>query len=124
MISGKVLASGEAIVKLKVRGPKGSVAQVETTVDTGFNDQLTLPAWVVEKLGLEFRHEAHFTLADGVTSASRIFEADIDWHGAWRAVLVVEIESDPLMGMVLLRDCRLMIEVIDGGTVLIEQLPR
>jgi hypothetical protein len=33
--------------------------------------------------------------------------------------LIAEIESDPLVGMVMLRGCRLMIDIIDGGDVTI-----
>ncbi len=122
MVNGKVLASGEPVVVVKVRGPNGQVAQVETMVDTGFNDELTLPPWVVEKLALEFRHEANYTLADGVTAATRVFEGEIEWHGGWQAVLVVEIESEPLLGMVMMRNCRLSVDVVDGGSVEIRPL--
>jgi clan AA aspartic protease len=91
-------------------------------VDTGFNDQMTLPPWVIEKLALDFRHEANYTLADGVKSATRVYEGEIEWQGVWQPVLIVEIESDPLLGMVMMRDCRLTIDVVEGGSVEIRPL--
>jgi clan AA aspartic protease len=117
MIRGTVLPSGEAVVAVKIRGPNGQVAQIETLVDTGFNDQMTLPPWVVEMLALAFRHEASYTFADGVKSATRVFEGEIEWHGTWNSVPIVEIESDPLLGMVMMQGCRLNIDVVDGGSV-------
>ena len=114
MIRGKVLASGEAVIALKVRGLNGLIGQIEMMVDTGFNDAPTLPPEVIEKLQLPFRHEANYTLADGVKSAARIFGGDIEWGGIWRELLVVEIEGGALLGMAMMGGCNLSIDVVDG----------
>jgi len=123
MIQGKVLASGEATVQVKVRGLSGEAAQVEAMVDTGFNDEMTLPPWAIEKLGLKFVSASNYTLADGAQSAARVFEGEIEWHGTWRELYIVEIESDPLLGMGVMEGCNLSIDVVDGGRVLIRPLP-
>ena len=122
MIQGKVLASGEATVKLKMRGPAGQ-ANVEAMIDTGFNDEMTLPAWAIQNLGLQFVHASEYTLADGIKSAARVFEGQIEWHGQWREIYIVEIEGDPLLGMGGLKGCHLGMDVVSGGTVEIRPLP-
>jgi len=91
-------------------------------VDTGFNGQLALPAWVIERLGLRFQDETHYILADGESSTARIFQGEIDWNGAWREILIVQVEGDSLLGMELMRNCNLSMDVQDGGTVWIRPL--
>jgi clan AA aspartic protease len=122
MIEGRVLASGEVVVTIAVRGPN-SQARVEAVVDTGFNEQLTLPPWVVEKLGLQFQTQAYYRLADGSKSAARVFSGQLEWHGAWRDVAVVEIEQDALLGTGTIMGSSLLVEMIAGGHVEIRPLP-
>ena len=122
MIAGRVLVSGEAVVTVVVRGPGGRTARVEAMVDTGFNEQLTLPPWVVERLGLTFEEEAYYTLADGARSGTRVFRGEIEWHGTWREIMIVEIESDALLGMGAMCGCNLNIDVMHGGHVEIRPL--
>ncbi|HVT79673.1 MAG TPA: aspartyl protease family protein [Phycisphaerae bacterium] len=116
-----MLATGEVVVTLLVRGLKGQ-ARVEAMVDTGFNEQLTLPMWVVERLGLEYQTQAIYRLADGAKSESRVFSAEIEWHGAWQNVAVIEMENDPLLGIGAMKGCSLYIEVADQGRVEIQPL--
>lgn len=121
MIVGKVLSTGEAVVTLGVRGPGGQ-ARVETVVDTGFNDELTLPRWVIERLGLRFETQAFYRLADGAKSGSRVFVGEVEWHGTWREMSIVEIEQDALLGMEALKGCGVYLEVVVDGRVEIELL--
>ena len=44
MIRGTVNAQGEAVVRLRVRGPSGAEQDVDAVIDTGFTASLTLPA--------------------------------------------------------------------------------
>lgn len=122
MLQGKVLASGEATIKLTVGGPAGQ-ANVETMIDTGFNDEMTLPAWAIRNLGLQFAHASEYILADGIKSAARVFEGQIEWHGQCREIYIVEIEGDPLLGMGGLQGCHLGMDVVSGGAVEIRPLP-
>ena len=52
MINGTVNARYEAGVRIRVRGPNGSVLEVDTIIDSGFNGSLTLPATNLAALGL------------------------------------------------------------------------
>ena len=122
MIVGAVQSDGDAVVSLRVRGPNGSLSLVEAVVDTGFNDSLTLTPRIVTTLGLLFREEGHYTLADGSEARTRLFAAEVEWSDQWRRVLVAEMEGTPLVGMNLMHGCRLTVDVIEGGRVEIRAL--
>lgn len=122
MIVGSVHPGGDAILPLRVRGPKGSTAEFQTVVDTGFNDCLVLSAPAIGSLGLPFREEGRWMLADGSEAAARIYSAEVEWFGRWRRILVVEMDGGSLLGMTMLRGCHLGVEVIDGGRVDIRAL--
>jgi clan AA aspartic protease len=91
-------------------------------VDTGFNDWLTLPPWVIERLQLQMRQGSIYLLADGTESRARTFVAEVEWLGQWREIFVVEIESNPLLGMMMMEGHYLGIQVVAGGRVEITPL--
>jgi clan AA aspartic protease len=121
-VEGEVHPDRQAVVPIRVRGPKGEIARVQAVIDTGFNDFLTLPSWAVERLELSLRHAAQFTLADGSVSRTRIFDAEMEWFGAWRRVEVTEVDANALLGMLSLENCLLTVEVASGGRVEIRPL--
>ena len=92
-------------------------------MDTGFNGWLTLPPNVIASLGLPCARKSHGVLADGGSTFFNVFAAEIVWDGQTMLVYVGELNSDPLIGMSLLNDFRLMMDAIDGGPVQIERLP-
>jgi predicted aspartyl protease len=110
--------SGEAIIPVRLRGPRGAINSIRTVLDTGFNDWLTLSPSEVAMLGLTFREEGHYILADGTETVSRLFEAEIEWFG----ILVVEMDGGPLLGMAILAGCRLTLEAVEHGRVEIAPL--
>jgi len=116
-ITGSVLPSGESVVVILVRGTNGQIARVQSTIDTGFNDFLTLSPSVIERLQLASEGEAVYFLADGEQSTSRRYLAEVEWLGTWRTVYVTELDRDALIGTRLMEGCLLSIEMIDGGKV-------
>ena len=62
-------------------------------------------------------------LADGTVRQFDICAAEVEWGGAWRAVLVYELGNEPLVGMRLLADHKLVIDVVPNGLVEILPLP-
>lgn len=52
MIYGAVSARLEAVVPVRVRGPRGAILDLDAVVDTGFTASLTLPSTAVVALGL------------------------------------------------------------------------
>jgi predicted aspartyl protease len=115
--------SGEAIIPIRVRGPRGGMELTKAVLDTGFNGWLTLSPGQIALLALTFREEAHYLLADGSETTSRLFQAEIEWFGRWRRILVVEMNAEPLLGMAMLAGCRVNVEVVENGSVEIRQLP-
>jgi clan AA aspartic protease len=114
---GLVDCAGNAIVTVQVRGPHGATADILAIVDTGFNDWLTLSRLQIEAIGLPFREEVRYTLADGSERVSALFASEVEWLGRWRRILIAAMEGGPLLGMAMLRGCFLSIAVVDGGRV-------
>ena len=53
-----------------------------------------------------------------------VYMARVVWHGRERDVLVSEVEGEPLVGISLLYGSRLTVDVIEGGSAAIEELPQ
>ena len=124
MIVGTVNASREAVIQLQVgNGGHAPPLAVDALIDTGYNGDLTLPGNVIAGLGLAAAGARQGMLADGTVSTLEVFLATVSWHGKPKDVLALKVEGAPLVGMRLLHDCRLTVEVRDGGNVRIEQLP-
>jgi clan AA aspartic protease len=123
MIRGAVNARGEAIVRLRVRGPGGIEQDVDAVIDTGFTASLALPTIEVGTLGLVRQSGTGAVLADGTFRQFDLYAAEVDWNGNWRPILVSAIGDEPLVGMRLLAGHELRIAVESGGFVEIRPLP-
>jgi predicted aspartyl protease len=86
MIRGTVNAQGEAVVRLRVRGPRGAEQDVDAVIDTGFTASLTLPAATVAALGLVLQSGGRAGLGDGSVRQFAIYSAEVEWDGNWRPV--------------------------------------
>lgn len=117
MIRGVVNARREAVVPLRVRGPGGTELDVDAVVDSGFTASLTLPAIVVNALGLSRQSSGGAVLADGSTREFDIYAAEVAWLGGWRPVLASAVGDEVLLGMRLLAGHELRISVVSGGAV-------
>jgi clan AA aspartic protease len=122
MITGVTKSDGGRI-HLNVKGLRGREQQVEAIIDTGYTASLTLPRAVVAALGLRWRSVDRFTLADGSECIFDVYVAKLDWDGKVRTILVDEADTDPLVGMRLLRGHELKMQVRARGKVTIKRLP-
>ena len=120
MIEGVVNAAFEAIVTLPVQGPAGQLLEVDAVMDTGFNRFLTLPTSLVSELGLPFVTSGRVMLADGSEASFEVYEVTVLWDGQPRVVYTYASDSTPLLGMLLLDNHDLSIQVRDGGRVVIQ----
>ena len=120
MITGTVNASLQPLIRLPIRSTDGLHQEIEALVDTGFNGSLTLPPNIIAALALPWRTRALVTLANGLEDECDVHTATIVWDGGVRNILVEAANTDPLVGMALLRGYELRMQVIAGGTVVIE----
>lgn len=120
MIQGTVNTALEAVVTLSVQGPTGQNREIETVVDTGFSDFLTLPPALVTELGLPFRNRDSAILADGSEVVFDVYSVTVLWDGRPRRIDVYAADATPLVGMRMLQRHNLNIDVEDGGRVLIQ----
>lgn len=108
---------------MKVKGPRGRERDIEAVIDTGFTASLTLPPAVIAALGLRWQSVDRGTLADGSECLFDVYEVKVVWDGKLRRVLVNEADTDPLVGMLLLRGYELKMKVRSRGKVTIKRLP-
>ncbi len=119
MIEGVVNAAREAVVTLPLQGPAGQTLEIEAVVDTGFNRFLTLPQAVVTESGLAFAGVSRVVLADGSEVILPPYGVTVVWDGQMRDVVAYAADTTPLIGMALLDDHDLSIQVRTGGRVVI-----
>ena len=124
MLKGYVTPGYEAVVPVRVLGPAGQAKDIMATVDTGFTEELTLPRAVVEELGLAFADDTNAWLAGDVHVRISLFDAVVIWDGQPREIVVHCIEGTPLIGMHLLYEHLLTVQVVRDGVVAIEPLAR
>lgn len=122
MLTGHVTLAREAVVQIEVRGASGTAANIDATIDTGFDGDLTLPPFLVVRLELPRAGSALATLADGTKASLDLFVAAVEWHGARRQALVLQTDGGALLGMTMLEGSRLLVDVIEDGQVLIQEL--
>jgi clan AA aspartic protease len=117
MIRGIVTENREAIIRLTVLGSGSRKRSIEAVVDTGYDGDLSLPPNLITKLGLVWRRRGRAEMADGTISTFDIYDGAVMWDSRRRKVLVDEADAVPLIGMSLLANCALRVEVWPGGQV-------
>lgn len=111
----------EPEVEVAIAGVNLEFTTVTAVVDTAFTGALALPSQIVQELGLTYQDERLVRLAAGRISV-RIYGAAVSWFGQPRVVPVHETDDKPLIGNMLLNNCRLAIDFREGGDVTIEPL--
>jgi len=123
MITGVVNGALEATLRMAVFDVNRQAHEIEAVVDTGFSGSLTLPPALIAALALTWLCRQQGVLADGQLHVFDVHTATILWDGQPRTVEVEAVDAQPLLGMDLLRDHELRIQVVDYGTVSIVALP-
>jgi clan AA aspartic protease len=121
MISGTVNARREAVITIEVEGPSGRRHSVDAVIDTGFNRFLTLPAALIASLGLRRLSWDRVELGDGSKRLVSVHRAFVNWHGNRRNV-IVHVAEESFVGMSLLADHEVRIQVVPDGEVTIEAM--
>jgi clan AA aspartic protease len=121
-MTGSVNSDLEATLRVTVSGPSGASVDVDCIVDTGFSGALTLPNDVIVGLGLPWLSVQDTELADGRIVLCNTYAGTVVWDGQVIQIEVDEAETDPLLGMALLRGFELNVQVRDGGVVRVTAL--
>jgi clan AA aspartic protease len=121
MISGKFVDSRVKLpVKFLLAGNMSF--SIDFVVDTGFSGYLTLPPSAIGAMNLSLYATTTGVLADGTQSLIPTHLASIDWHGEHLSVPVLALGQKPLLGIGLLGNCRLVVELAENGVVQVERL--
>jgi clan AA aspartic protease len=123
---GQVSPDGrEAIVAVRVMPERGAASvDVYTVVDTGFTGELVLSSETLMLLSSPPQGVVDVELADGTVTQLSWHVAQVLWHGRARRVLAYETEGASLIGMALLGNSHLTIDVVPDGQVLITERRR
>ena len=120
-MNGTVL-SHHVLLAVSLQLPEQPDLLVEFVVDTGFVGELTLPEEAVRALGLRPVREISANLADDSAIVVTAHRATILWHGEERAIEVLTMGKNPLLGMRLLDGSEMNIQFADGGLVSLDIL--
>lgn len=122
MIQGTVVDAREAIVRLVLLGPRGQREEVEAVIDTGFDGFLMLPPALIARLQLPFLWFSEGILADGTSSTIAIYDGAAEWDGRVVRVSAGSADGAPLIGMLLMRDYDLRMQILPGGLVTLARI--
>ena len=120
MIVGRVTERDEVSVPLILLDQYGQQTEIEALVDTGFTGYPALSHDVVQQLHLPQVAEEEVDLADGSTTVLALYKVAVVWHDEPRTLTAYAVAGRSLIGMKRLRSSLVTLEVIDGGTVVIE----
>ena len=121
MISGRVSPELDPMVTIEFGNGNGSFQSLEVVVDTGFSGELALPSELIQSLGLEYIDDVSVALADRQARPVPAYDGVVSWNGRHRDVMVLDMGSEPLLGMSLLLDSRLTVSCRPNGPVIIEE---
>ncbi len=120
MIEGFVNTRLEAVVPLSLRGPQGPEREVDAVIDTGYSGSLTLPPSLVAELELPYVLSSRATLADDTEVGFNVYSVTALWDNRPRRIEADAVGSTPLVGMALLDNHDLSIQIREGGRVVIQ----
>ena len=121
MITGRVSWLLEARVNIEVQDTEGEFHQFACILDTGYDGDVALPPRAIRQLGLASSDSRRVTLGNGESVTMAAYEAAVSWHGELVDVVVLQTERESYIGMALLENSTLTLQVWDGGNVLIEE---
>ncbi len=121
MMQGYVNATYEAVISVVV-SYNGKLKSLNAVIDTGFTGFLSLRSAIIAELNLPWSYRDRATLGDGSETLFDIYEASIIWDGQFREIEINLANTEPLLGMSMLRGYRLQVDTIQGGLVTIAAL--
>jgi clan AA aspartic protease len=121
MMQGYVNQNYEAMLPVVVKN-NDKLKSITAVIDTGFTGFLSLPISIIMELELSWSYRDRATLGDGSEVLFDIYDAMVIWGGQYREIEINAAETEPLLGMSMLRGYRLQVDTVQGGLVTIVQL--
>jgi clan AA aspartic protease len=117
MITGIVNADFEAIISLAISDSDGKIYTQDAIIDTGFNGWLSLPPDLIDQLNLKWKRRGRAILGDGSECIFNVYEAVVVWDGDYLTIPIDEADSEPLVGMSLMENYQLTVQVFEKGNI-------
>ena len=121
-MQGYVNTGYEAVISLVIKR-NNKLKSINAVIDTGFTGFLSLPQSIIDELELPWSYSDFATLGDGSETLFDVHDATIIWDGQFQEIEINSADTDPLLGMKMLRGFRLQVDTVQGGMVSIEALP-
>ena len=100
----------------------GRYQTLDFVLDTGFEGDLIIPPDLLPSLEAVHLGEHPFALADQTRRECPVYELRLDWDGEERRVEAVIMEGRPLVGIGVLLDNLIEIEMTEGGGISVASL--
>jgi clan AA aspartic protease len=123
MTVGYISAQFEPIIPLTIRNDVGGSMDTEAVLDTGFNGWLMLTPPIIAQLQLTLFDTAKTILADGQIVSTDLYIVRVVWQGTERIIIADSGMGSPPVGMVMLQDLRVTMDVHYNGEVSIAPIP-
>ena len=123
MTSGSVVGTRKPLVPITILDSVGNPQTLRVVLDTGFTGQLALPERYMRRFGLTTDGHIDGRPATGEIIRIPTGRATLIWQGRRRSVEVLQLDSDPLLGMEFLWNHHIAINAITNGPVTITPLP-
>lgn len=121
MMQGYVNQAYEAVIPIVIKHAN-KLKSVNAVIDTGFTGFLSIPSSMIAELELPWSYRDRATLGDGSETLFDVHDATVIWDGQIREIEINSANTDPLLGMKMLRGFRLQVDTVQGGLVMIEAL--
>ena len=93
---------------------------IEFIIDTAFDGELAMPPPLIARALAHKKSIQVVRFADGTRRTCAFYELDVEWEGELRTVEVVELEGDPLVGIHMLDEHSMQMDITEGGEVVID----
>ncbi len=124
MINGRINWLLEATVYVEIQDAAGGLHRFECILDTGFDGDIALPLAAIRRLGLVLSGRRFTILGNGDGVFMYTYVGTALWHGGQTQVTVLQTAGESAIGMSLLENNTITMQVWDGGDVLIEERAR
>ena len=122
MTGGIVTAARKPVMPLTALDGSGRRHTIRVIIDTGFTGELVLPESYIRRLGLTLGDYREVRPATGEFIRIPSGEVTVIWQGQRRSVQVLQLDSEPLLGMEFLWRHRIIIDAIANGAVTVTPL--